>query len=92
MFSREELLEIVAKVGPDDLDHTMFIGRPADCAQRVAPWLRAAGVREIPLITGYNFATILFPEQLELGDNGLPRWHNLTVEYVQAVNALLGAG
>lgn len=92
MFSRDELLEIVAKVGPDDLDHTMFIGRPADCAQRVAPWLRAAGIREIPLITGYNFATILFPEQLELGDNGLPRWHNLTVEYVQAVNGLLRAG
>jgi len=92
MFTKDELLEIVAKVKPDDLDHTIFIGRPADCAQRVAPWLRAAGIRQIPLITGYNFATILFPEQLELGDNGLPRWHNLTVEYVEAVNSLLRAG
>jgi phthiodiolone/phenolphthiodiolone dimycocerosates ketoreductase len=72
MFRTEELLDIVSKVQPEDLDHTMFIGRPEDCAERVVPWLRAAGVREIPLTTGYNFATILFPEQLELADNGLP--------------------
>jgi phthiodiolone/phenolphthiodiolone dimycocerosates ketoreductase len=89
MFSTDELLEIVAAVRPEDLHHTMFIGRPEDCAERVIPWLRAAGVTEIPLITGYNFATILFPEQLELGDNGLPRWHNLTVAYVDAVNRRL---
>jgi len=92
MFSTDELLDIVSAVRPVDLDHTMFIGRPEECAQRVVPWLRAAGIPQIPLITGYNFATILFPEQLELGDNGLPRWHNLTVAYVDAVNALLADG
>jgi len=89
MFSTDALLDIVSQVRPEDLDHTMFIATPEDCAQRVVPWLRAAGVREIPLITGYNFATILFPEQLELADNGLPRWHNLVVSYRDAVNRRL---
>jgi hypothetical protein len=32
---------------------------------------------------------VLFPEQLEPGDNGLPRWHNLNVRFTEEVNRLL---
>ena len=87
-FSRDELLSACAMMSDEDVQHLMYVGTPEEVACRAAPWYRSAGFSVVPLIQG-SFGTVLFPEQLEPGDNGLPRWHNLNVRFTGEVNRLL---
>jgi hypothetical protein len=87
-FSRDELLSVCAMMRDEDVQHLMYVGTPEEVASRAAPWYRSAGFSVVPLIHG-SFGTVLFPEQLEPGDNGLPRWHNLNVRFTDEMNRLL---
>jgi phthiodiolone/phenolphthiodiolone dimycocerosates ketoreductase len=92
-FTRREMRDICAKITEDDIQHMCYVGTPEDVAARSAKWFRAAGFPGVPVpMTGANFGTTLFPEQRELADDGLPRWHHLMVRYSEELNRQLAAG
>jgi phthiodiolone/phenolphthiodiolone dimycocerosates ketoreductase len=90
-FSREEMKAMCASITEDDIQHMIYVGTPEDVAARSAKWYRAAGVPGVPVPSApANFATTLFPETRELAEDGLPRWHHLSMRYCEELNRQLG--
>lgn len=88
-FTRAELLEIFSRIGEEDIQNQIFVGRPAEVASRVLPWARATKLTRVEVGCVLDFGTVIFPEHRELAGDGLPRWHHLQVELAEHLNRLL---
>jgi alkanesulfonate monooxygenase SsuD/methylene tetrahydromethanopterin reductase-like flavin-dependent oxidoreductase (luciferase family) len=92
LFTRDEVVEFANKVTAHDIQQILYTGTPEDVATRAAPWFKAAGATEIPMVFHGNASTHALPELNELADDGLPRWHHLNVRYYKKLNELLAPG
>ncbi len=89
LFSKQEMIEIMSKVSDRDVQQMIYVGTPEDVAARMVPWFRIMGYRTAPLGSGGNFGNVLFPEQRQLAEDGLPRWHHLQLRFVAEANRRL---
>jgi hypothetical protein len=83
------MIEIMSKVSDRDVQQMIYVGTPEDVAARMVPWFRIMGYRTAPLGSGGNFGNVLFPEQRQLAEDGLPRWHHLQLRFVAEANRRL---
>ncbi|MGH3556081.1 MAG: LLM class flavin-dependent oxidoreductase [Mycobacterium sp.] len=92
LFTRDELEAHCKNISTNDIQHVIYVGLPEDVATRSAKWFKAARVPQVPVpMATANFGTTLFPEQHQLADDGLPRWHHLQIRYATELNRRLSS-